>query len=686
MDHRNLSPVQLDPDYEPECNPSSNRPFSSVLEARLARRGVLKGGLAAAMATLFGGVALTGCGSSSSSDGSDPVGGGTSLLGFDPIPVGEGDEIVVPEGYSARIMGAWGEPILANNGVYPEFALDNSGADQAAQIGSHHDGMHYFPLDGSSEDGLLVLNHEYVEPRFMHQTAQGQSFGSGHVPYLAEGVRDADEVLKEMNAHGISVYRVRQDAAGEWGIIKGDQYNRRLTALTEMEIAGPVRGSDWVKTKFSPQGLKTRGTLNNCAHGVTPWNTYMFSEENWAGYFVARSEEALPESLSRYGVPRSIESQPRTSRYAWELADGGADEYVRFDVTPGEGPATDDYRNEPHCFGWMVEFDPYDPDFVPKKRTTLGRFAHEGVVFAPGVEGEPVVCYSGDDSRGEYIYKFVSEGQYHEATANGDLLDSGILYVARFNEDGSGEWLPLVYGNGPLTAANGFHSQADVLVMTRTAADLVGATKMDRPEWGAVDPNTREVYFTLTNNTARTEDDVDGPNPRADNRWGQIVRWKEDNASNTATTFQWDLFILAGPTGDSDFNGQTLNEDQVFICPDGLWIDNDSRVWIQTDIGEGSQNKGDYAQFGNNQMLVADPRTGDLRRFLTGPIGQEITGVITTPDQRTMFINVQHPGATTSNDDFAAGNFNSQWANGGTGIPRSATVVITRDDGGIIGG
>lgn len=685
MDHRNLSPVHLDPDYEPECNPSSNRPFASVLEARLARRGVLKGGLAAAMTTLFGGVALSGC-NSSSSDGSDPVGGSTRLLGFEPVPVGEADTIVVPEGYSARVIGAWGDPILANGGVYPEFSLTNSGADQAAQIGSHHDGIHYFPIEGSSEDGLLVLNHEYIEPRFMHQDAQtqagaGRNFGSGTVPFKEDGTRKDDQVLRELNAHGISVYRLQKDNAGAWSIVQGDQYNRRLTALTEMDITGPVRGSDWVKTKYSPAGLRTRGTLNNCGHGVTPWNTYMFSEENWAGYFVTRGDR--PDSLSRYGVPQSTEASPRTSRYAWELAEGGADEYVRFDVTPGEGAATDDYRNEVHCFGWMVEFDPYDVTSVPKKRTALGRFGHEGVIFAPGMEGEPVVCYSGDDSTNEYIYKFVSAQPFYAATAGGYLLDSGTLYVARFNDDGTGEWLPLVYGLGPLTEENGFTSQADVLVRTRSAADLLEATPMDRPEWGAVDPNTREVYFTLTNNGGRSE--TFGPNPRVNNRWGQIVRWKEGNASNSATTFEWDLFVIAGPGDDSDFQGQGLTDDQTFVCPDGLWIDNDSRVWIQTDIGEGSQNRGDYAQFGNNQMLAADPRNGDLRRFLTGPVGQEITGVITTPDQRTMFINVQHPGATTSASDFAAGNYSSNWPDGGSSIPRSATVIITKDDGGVIG-
>ncbi|MET4025867.1 secreted PhoX family phosphatase [Marinobacter sp. MBR-99] len=676
MDKRNLNPVHQDPGYEPECNNSNNRTFGSILEARLARRGVLKGGLAAAVAGVFGGAALTGCGGSSSSGGAGGSSAAPDLVGFKAVPISEADSIVVPEGYSARVIGAWGDPILSNEGVFPEFSLENSGADQAAQIGSHHDGMHYFPIDGSSEDGLLVLNHEYIEPRFMHQAAQGQNFNSGSFPMIDESTRDTDQVLREMNAHGVSVYRVQRDASGVWAPVQGDSFNRRITALTAMEISGPVRGSDFVKTQFSPAGTETRGTLNNCAHGVTPWNTYMMSEENWAGYFLNTGEQ--PDSQSRYGVNSS-----GSSRYAWELAQSGEEQYTRFNATPSGASATDDFRNEPHCFGWMVEFDPFDASSKPVKRTALGRFAHEGVVFAPAIEGQPVVCYSGDDARFEYIYKFVSAQPYHAATAGGHLLDSGTLYVAKFNEDGSGEWIPLVFGLGELTAENGFSSQADVLVRTRSAADAVGATKMDRPEWGAVDPNTREVYFTLTNNSRREESDE--ANPRAANPWGHIIRWQEGNDSGTAMVFNWDIFLLAGPEDDSEFQNAGLDDDQKFVNPDGLWFDADSRLWIQTDISESVQNSGDFAQFGNNQMLAADPVNGVLRRFLTGPIGQEITGVVTTPDQRTMFINVQHPGATTSRDDFQNGNLISHWPDGGNNIPRSATVVITKDDGGKIG-
>jgi secreted PhoX family phosphatase len=346
----------------------------------------------------------------------------------------------------------------------------------------------------------------------------------------------------------------------------------------------------------------------------------------------------------------------------------------------------DSSGDEPNTFGWVVEIDPFNPSSTPVKRTALGRFAHESVEFAPVREGRPVVAYSGDDATNEYIYKFVSARPYHRATANGSLLDEGTLYVAKFNADGTGEWLPLTAGQGPLTAANGFRDQAEVLVNTRAAADAVGATKMDRPEWIAADPRDGQVYCTLSNNTRRTAEQTDPANPRAQNRFGHIIRWPEAGDDHTATRFTWDIFVLAGPANDSrTLRGQALGADSIFACPDGLWFDKQGRLWIQTDIGEAEQNRGPHAPVGNNEMLCANPVTGEIRRFLVGPPGQEITGVITTPDGRTMFINVQHPGAATTAENFAAGNFSSHWPDGGTSIPRSATVVITKDDGGVIG-
>jgi secreted PhoX family phosphatase len=332
------------------------------------------------------------------------------------------------------------------------------------------------------------------------------------------------------------------------------------------------------------------------------------------------------------------------------------------------------------------EIDPFDPASTPVKRTHLGRFSHEGVVFAPVQEGRPVVLYSGDDSMFEYVYKFVSAKPYDADSASGALLDEGTLYAARFHGDGRGEWLALAPGANGLDAENGFATLADILLNTRGAADVAGATPMDRPEWGAIDPGTGLVYFTLTKNTRRTTEQAEGANPRAGNAMGQIVRWREDDNDHAATTFTWELFALAGDADSGrDVQGRPLTGDSLFANPDGLWFDADRRLWIQTDISDEDQHDAPYEAMGNNAMLAADPDTGELRRFFTGPLGAEITGCITTPDQTTMFINVQHPGASTSAQDFAAGRLDSHWPTGGKSIPRSATVVITREDGGRIG-
>jgi secreted PhoX family phosphatase len=663
---------------EPPCNSSANRNFYEVMEARVARRNFLMGGLATMAGGLFGGALPAGPVRAQAREG---------LLGFRPVPVSRADTVVVPEGYSFRILGPTGTPI---SGPMPACRPGaNTGAEQEHQIGQHHDGLHFFPLDGASDDGLIVVNHEYVEPRFLHAAKDGYrgvAHDNSSVVYGPDDRRDDDEVRMEMAAHGVSVYRARKRPDGGWSVV-ADPRNRRITPATPVQIAGPVRGSPHVRTRFSPGGVMARGTLNNCAHGLTPWNTYLAAEENWASYFTNTDEvdqkPDLPREHARYGVP----TNRRGGRYGWHLARSGADEHVRFDASARGASALEDYRNEPNTFGWVVEIDPFDPSAMPVKRTHLGRFAHEGVVFAPAVEGAPVVCYSGDDSRFEYIYKFVSEAVYVAGRTDGSILDRGTLYVARFNDDGTGEWLALAPGQNGLTPANGFADLADILVNTRLAADRAGATKMDRPEWGAVDPRTGAVYFTLTNNTRRTLAQADAANPRAVNNFGHIVRWSYAGGDHRQTQFRWDLFVLAGDARHSRVaNGGALNDDNLFACPDGLWFDPDGRLWIQTDMGDvGPAEDGPLRLFGMNMLLAADPATGEIRRFMTGPWGQECTGVVTTPDGRTMFVNFQHPGAHATAAQFAAGDYGSGFPDYNGGVPRSATVVITKDDGGIIG-
>lgn len=644
-------------DAELDCNPSANPLFTDVVQRRLSRRQLLSGTAAlmgaVGAAALIPGVARAG-GSSGQFQG---------RLGFAAIPVSREDRAGVPEGYHAQPFLPWGTPITGSYPDYRDGGL-NSGEEQEQQVGMHHDGMHYFPLGRGlaeqSRHGILCINHEYVAPEFLHAA------GATRV----DGVRTVvDEVRKEVAAHGVSVVEIARDDAGRWDVVRGP-FNRRITAGTEMEITGPVRGDDLVRTRFSPDGVRCRGTLNNCANGYTPWGTYLTCEENWAGYFV-NDDAAQPREHKRYGVSTSASHD----RYSWHTR--AEDEYARFNAAATGASALADYRNEPNTFGWVVEIDPMDPASTPKKRTALGRFAHEGAWPSLARFGQRLAIYMGDDSRFEYIYKFVTRDAYWGRKTDRDLLDHGTLYVARFNEDGSGDWLALEFGQNGLTPENGFHSQADILVNTRTAADFVGATKMDRPEWGAVHPVTGDVYMTLTNNSARTVAQIDAANPRGPNPYGHIIRWREHRRRPHALRFEWEIFVLAGPAAEGEVlpgsaRNQDLTEDNSFASPDGLWFDERGMLWIQTDMS-GSQLTG--GPFGNNGMLVADPTTGDIRRFFTGPVGCEVTGIAMPPDARTLFLNIQHPGEQGP----------SHWPDGGEARPRSATVIVTRDDGQIIG-
>jgi secreted PhoX family phosphatase len=375
-------------------------------------------------------------------------------------------------------------------------------------------------------------------------------------------------------------------------------------------------------------------------------------------------------SQSRYGITKT------GFGYRWHEHD------QRFDASR--------HPNEPNRFGWIVEIDPFDPRSEPVKHTALGRFKHEGAMVTLSADNR-VVVYMGDDERGEYIYKFVSEDTYtpHDRVPNLRLLERGTLYVARFNADGQGEWLALVYGQHGLDAAAGFPSQAEVVIQARVAADKVGATKMDRPEWIAVHPTTREVYCSLTNNSNRGTAKgpaVDPANPRAKNVYGHIIRWREQDGDPQASQFQWDIFVLCGDPAMAEGDQHGTIQGDIFGSPDGLWFDARGVLWIQTDVSTPMLNKVDYTNIGNNQMLAADPATGEIRRFLTGPNGCEITGVVTTPDGKSMFINIQHPGETTSErSDPNKPTAVSAWPSG-QARPRSATVVIRKADGGIIGG
>ena len=636
---------EVDPD-DISSNPSTDPAFTDVLErAGVSRRNVLGGGLAGAAgffaATLVGGRPAAAAPGTGWRRGP----GTTPLLGFSAIPLGYGDDVVVPPGYSTEVFIPWGTPIL---GDHPAFVPGgNTAAEQEQQVGMHHDGMHFFPLRNGprgSSHGLLVVNHEYTDEALLQTGTSTMPPASAWTPEM---------VRKSQAAHGVSVIEVERTPAGSWRVLRS-RLNRRITANTPMLATGPAAGHRLLRTSRDPSGRELAGTMNNCSHGVTPWGTYLACEENFNGYFRVEPgsfTEEQQQLAQRYGIGGD--------RQRWATQD------ERFRVTP-------DDPNEPNRFGWVVEIDPHDPSSTPAKRTALGRVKHESS-HVHVAKGGRVVVYTGDDQVNEYVYKFVSAGNHESLRARGrSPLDEGTLYVARFNEDGSGEWLPLVHGRGPLTAANGFADQGDVLVKTRLAASALGATRMDRPEWVSVDPRTEMVYLTLTNNTSTAKVES-AANPRTPNKWGHIVRWREADDDHTSERFEWDLFLVAGQ-GRSSGDGSTIADEDAFGSPDGLWFDPDGRLWIQTD---GTQPAG-----ANDQMLAADPTRTDaagvpeVRRFLTGVRGCEVTGVVTTPDQRTMFLNIQHPG---DGDE-------STWPRvDGHTVPRSATVVVTKDDGGVIG-
>ncbi|MBW4554479.1 MAG: PhoX family phosphatase [Trichormus sp. ATA11-4-KO1] len=713
----------LHPKNDITINPSGNESIRDVIErVSMKRRRFIMTAVGASAVTVLGDVTIGGILQTVAAS-TVPAGLGFAGIGFESVEpnllnpatgILEKDLVTVPQGYKAQVLVAWGDPIMPGA---PNWSSDASqdAAAQEKQFGMNADGMHFLPIPGRSYHrrtsglpvpvegrafntrGLLCVNHEFTQEQFLHP--------EGLNPVTIQKVR------KSQAANGVSILEISKDRFGNnWSVNRNSRFGRRITGNTEMRVAGPVAGSDFVKSKkfdITPDGsfeigvndgYTAYGTVNNCAHGETPWGTYLTCEENWNGYFqnATRTVVSVPgvedadilQGQNRYGIPTS-------SRFGWASVD------PRWDASTNP--------LEPHLFGWVVEIDPYDPQSKPVKRTTLGRFKHESAQFVVD-DNNRLAFYMGDDERNEYIYKFVCSRPFNPNVrgANRDLLDYGTLYVAKFNDNGTGEWLPLVYGQGGLTPENGFRSQAEVLVKTRQAADRVGATMMDRPEWTAVRPriggfNEIEVYCALTNNNRRgTEPEsvneadgstisgssrppVDPANPREDNRYGHIIRWRETGRSVAATSFNWDIFVECGDKQDPDPNHVgNINGDDL-SSPDGLWFDDFGRLWIQTDhAGTGT---GDVVNIGSNTMSCANPNNPrEIKRFLTSPTDCEVTGVITTPDGRAMFINIQHPGSRGSTENpTSRSNWPHSQGYGPAGRPRSATVVITRDNGGIIG-
>ncbi|MGE8530525.1 MAG: PhoX family protein [Acinetobacter guillouiae] len=710
---------------ELDNNTSNNTHFRDILEQRISRRSLItktaSGAAALALAS-----SLVGC-NDDDDNNSTPT---TTVkkpekFTFNPVAKNLNDIVTVPAGYEANVLYALGDPLMQ---TIPDWDDNNvpSGVSFTARSGDCHDGMSYFGLNSNSSKydakasnrGLLVMNHEYINQTFLHPKGATK----------VNGRRPEDEVIREVNAHGVSIIELKKDATTQKvEIVKSSPFNRRITASTVMDFAGTVAGSDLVKTKYSSSAKQTRGTHNNCGNGYTPWGTYLTTEENFIGYFVrnkgddAKRSAAEIIALNRYGLKDGA-----SSRYGWETAIGAIesqDLYDRWNASITADSADKDYRNGANTFGWIVEIDPFDSRSNPVKRTSLGRFAHEDCRSSRLIEGENLAFYMGDDSRGEYIYKFVSDAKWDAKDVNGGYragdkyMNSGKLYVAQFNNDGTGKWIELAYGKNGLNDSNTvypFRSQADVTTFARLAGDSVKATKMDRPEWVAVNPENGEVYVTLTNNSNRgTAHALDAANPRnysdpeggKGNVNGHIIRFHEKDNKTTAESFTWDIYLFGAEAKmASNINLSGLNDNNDLSSPDGMWFDPRGVLWIQTDDGA-------YTDTTNCMMLAALPgKVGDgakaissagqetivgkqvtdenLRRFLTGPKQCEITGVTMTPDYKAIFINVQHPGEDSPSFDKPSSNWpaSQKDPSNKTARPRSATVVITRKDGGVIAG
>lgn len=599
--------------------------FDAVVASAMSRRGFL--GRIMAMGS---GAAVMGTGLLNST----AVQAAGNRFAFTPISIATDFTVHVPDGYTWAPLAKWGDPLFSDAPAFDD-TLGVTPEGQARAFGENTDGMELFNINGHQ---VIAVNHEYANTEYNLPATDGE-------------VTSLADVTLLQNAQGVAVFEIEETDAG-WGIVIDSPFNRRITHATPMAISGPAAGHPLLQTDADPDGVLALGTMNNCGAGKTPWGTYLTCEENFNGYF-GSTDAAFERSdaFARYGIGME-------GRYSYEKFD------ARFDLSVNP--------NEPNRFGYIVEIDPADPTSTPVKRTALGRFKHENAACTIAADGR-VVVYLGDDERGEFLYKFVSTGVYSPGADTSTLLDDGQLYAAKFNTDGRGEWLALTPDATGMDAA-------EIAIHTRVAASSVGATTMDRPEWVAVNPVAVEGYCALTNNRNRAVEPnaggdatpAEGPNPRAENNYGQIVRWYPEDDNHAAVDFTWDLYVMAGnPTvhDDAYAGSENINEGNLFNSPDGMMFDSAGMLWIQTDGDD--DNEGDFAGMGNNQMLVGDPVTGEIVRFMTGPNGSEVTGITWSSDRRTAFVGIQHPSAPFPDGDGK--------------LARSTIVAIKRADNAVIG-
>lgn len=637
-------------------NLSPSESLNDIYERRISRRGFVKSSIALGL----GGAAiqLSGCSDNDSEAiaklnsqwrSNNPYG---SRYDFKEVTHGTDETHHVAPDHDAKVLIRWGDPLFSDA---PQFdPLNQTSEAQLRQFGYNNDYIGYLPLEpksGQDARAILCVNHEYPIPGLMFPN------------YPSDGYENITEeqVKVSQAAVGNSIIEITKEN-GEWSVNTKSKYNRRISALdTEIKLSGPAAGHHRLQTSFDKRGKTVIGTLNNCAGGMTPWGTYLTCEENFNVHFSGQLQTNHPESdnHTRYNVPQDYTN--------WAKHD------PRFDLN--------NEPNEPNRFGWVVEIDPKNPRSKPKKRTALGRFKHEGGECIVAQSGQLVV-YMGDDQRFEYLYKFVSRDKVDldNPKANYDLLDQGILYAAKFYDDGYLEWLPLVHDNGPLEAA--FESQADVLIEARRAADLLGATPMDRPEDVVPNKKTNKVYVMLTNNNKRGEPNV--ANPRTENHFGHIVEITELDNDHSSERGYWNILVQCGnpkiPSHKAEWNPKT-SENGWFTSPDNAVVDPDGRLWVSTDQGSKT------FMSGTNDGLWALETEGALRgmgkMFFRAPNGAELCGPIFSDDGESLFVAVQHPGDRGKPGEVRVETATTTWPDFQEGMPpRPSVVVIEKKTGG----
>jgi uncharacterized protein len=637
-----------------DCNPT----FGDILNQRLGRRDAIRNLATASILSVATPVYAQNTKSTTSVKMS---------RGFQEIERGADETHHVAAGYRADVLIRWGDPITETAPQFDPFKQTASAQEQ--QFGYNNDYLGFVQLSEAS--GVLCVNHEYTNSSMMHPGV-GRSDGNGYnIPYT----KDMADI--ELAASGLSFVELERNG-NKWQLAKPGRFNRRLSMRSgEFEITGPAAGHGRLKTAADPRASLIIGTMNNCGGGMTPWGTYLSGEENIDVYFSGALAADSPEKQNHDTMGVTSRTSSQFHKYD-----------PRFDIsmTP----------NEPNRFGWVVEVDPLDPTWRAKKRTALGRFKHEGAETILNKNGS-IVIYMGDDQQFECLYRFVTKQSFNPSNrlANRDLLDEGTLSAARFDADGTLLWLPLIFGQGPLTPANGFQSQADVVIEARKASRLLGATRMDRPEDVEPNPRNGKVYVMLTNNKKRTTETIDAANPRAENVFGHIVELETINGDHAADKMRWSVLVKCGDPAEPVHNAKwhdAISPNGWFAAPDNCAVDPTGRLWVATDQGSNWNATG--SADGIWALDTEGATRGLAKMFFRCPIGAEMCGPRFTADGKTLFVAVQHPGTDGMKENDNFGRYptfedpGTRWPNPADSKlpPQPAVVVITKDDGGIIGG